>query len=635
MQNAHDSTASGFEHTAAPDDDAPRRSWRDRLPQWSIRTKLLAGIGSLLVVAAALAVVAEVQATGERQLAATRGKEALVGRAQAALWELRYGFPQYLVLTDEENRRKIVDAEPALYREFENATNDYVRSPGLTEQERALSQQLLKDFDLYKEARPRWFQLISEGKNEEAAAWRAKTTTPYGAALVKGVAELLTATEAADAQRTEAALRRDTLLGHVQAALGVLLVLLGAFVAWTLNRAINKPLARLQATIDRLSQGDTEARARLGTADELGVLAANFDALLDARVEAERQVLEDKRRAEAENERLNNSVISILQAVNQLSQRDLTARAPVTQDIIGTVSDSINQLTDETTKVLQGVSRIAGQVADASGTVKQQADMVSRTAEEERRSVAEMIRALDEASQVTQQVVTVARQSNVQAEQATVATDAALQTVTGTVTGMESIRETIAETEKRIKRLGERSQEITGIVNLINTISERTHVLALNASMQAAVAGEAGRGFAVVAEEVQRLAESSRNATQQIGTLVQNIQLETSETISTVNRTIGQVVQGSEQARKAGEQMRRTQEITGALVEQVRRIAEASQRQQQVSEQLLVSVQGIGQSTERTAEQIQAQNRETETLLDSARRLVDSVNVFKLSPAAA
>ena len=345
--------------------------------------------------------------------------------------------------------------------------------------------------------------------------------------------------------------------------------------------------------------------------------------------------IEAQRKAEAENEMLNNSVISILQAVNQLSQRDLTVRAPVTTDIIGTVSDSINALTDETAKVLHGVTAIAGLVASGSGKVKSQGILVSQTAADERESVNRMIGSLGDASQAMTQVAELAEQSNRSAEQATQATANALDTVNSTVNGMNAIRETIAETEKRIKRLGERSQEITGIVNLINTISERTHVLALNASMQAAVAGEAGRGFAVVAEEVQRLAESSRNATQQIGTLVGNIQLETNETISTVNRTIGQVVHGSEQAQKAGDQMRITQEITAKLVSQVGQIALASAHQKGVSVQLLQSVQLIGQSTERTAQQIGAQNEETDTLLASARRLVDSVAVFKLPLAVA
>jgi methyl-accepting chemotaxis protein len=302
----------------------------------------------------------------------------------------------------------------------------------------------------------------------------------------------------------------------------------------------------------------------------------------------------------------------------------------VSRDIIGTVSDAINQLTDETTKVLHGVNLIAGQVAQASGKVRSQGELVSKTSEDDRKNVGEMIQSLSEATQSMNHVAELAGQSNRSAERATQATDTALATVNNTVKGMESIRETIAETEKRIKRLGERSQEISGIVNLINTISERTHVLALNASMQAAVAGEAGRGFAVVAEEVQRLAESSRNATQQISTLVNNIQLETNETISTVNRTIGQVVQGSEQAQKAGEQMRLTQGITGELVEQVRRITEASELQKGMSAQLLQSVQRLGQSSERTAQQIDTQSQETQTLLDSAHQLVASVNVFKL-----
>jgi methyl-accepting chemotaxis protein len=407
----------------------------------------------------------------------------------------------------------------------------------------------------------------------------------------------------------------------------LMLAAIAAFAAFRLTRGITRPLANMQAVVEQINEGAMDARVKSERKDELGLFANAFDKLLDERI-AQLNANSD------ENDKLNNSVISILQSVHQLSQRDLTARAPVTQDIIGTVSDSINMLTDETAKVLHGVSRIAGQVATASGKVQTQSALVSKTAEDERISVGQMIVSLTDATLTMNQVSALAEQTNVSAAQATQATDTALETVNATVKGMESIRETIAETEKRIKRLGERSQEISGIVNLINTISERTHVLALNASMQAAVAGEAGRGFAVVAEEVQRLAESSRNATQQIGTLVSNIQLETNETISTVNRTIGQVVQGSEQAQKAGAQMRHTQEITGQLVAQVRRIGEASEQQKLMSANLLSAMQLIGVSNERTAGQITAQNTETESLLDSARRLVESVNVFKLPLAA-
>ena len=342
----------------------------------------------------------------------------------------------------------------------------------------------------------------------------------------------------------------------------------------------------------------------------------------------------EHRKAAEENEQLNNSVINILQAVNQLSQRDLTARAPVTEDVIGTVSDSINALTDETARVLSGVTDIAGQVAEVSNTVKARAEEVTRVAMAGRTGLDQMMEALLEATQATNQVAALAEQSNEFTTEATDVIDTSLNTVTETVRDMESIRETIAETEKRIKRLGERSQEISGIVNLINTIAERTHVLALNASMQAAVAGEAGRGFAVVAEEVQRLAESARNATEQIGTLVNNIQVETNETINTVNRTIEQVVVGSEQAQKAGEQMRRTQEITAQLVQQVHSIAGAAEQQKTMSGLLLEAVQNVTQTNQDAAEQIQAQNKETDSLIEAARQLVDSVSVFKLPQAA-
>ena len=337
------------------------------------------------------------------------------------------------------------------------------------------------------------------------------------------------------------------------------------------------------------------------------------------------------REAEAENENINNSAILLLQAVSQIADRDLTVRAPVTQDVIGTVADSINVLAEETQKVLQGVSGVAAQVQQVAGNVRTQAQLVTDTAQTEREHVNNMIGSLYKATQAMNEVADMSELSNHSAGQATQVTQEALETVNVAVQGMESIRETIAETEKRIKRLGERSQEISGIVNLINTIAERTHVLALNAAMQAAVAGEAGRGFAVVAEEVQRLAESSRNATQQIATLVNNIQIETNETINTVNRTIGQVVQGSEQAQKAGEQMRRTQAITTELVTHVRGIARASDEQKIMAQQLLVSVQQIGDSTEQTAQQIQAQNIETESLQEAARQLVESVGVFRLT----
>jgi methyl-accepting chemotaxis protein len=592
----------------------------------TIRTKVLAGFSLLLVLSAVFAIVSIWQVnTFQRLQALAETKFAIIAQAENSIWELRSGFPLYMTSPDPKRRQSIKDANPKFIRDVEQGLQAYAELPNLTDEEAAKLKETREALEMYVSKQPVLFGLFDEGKVDEAQEIRTKWTTPGAIATVKGVTELR---KLAQKNNEDSIAQTHATANRLMGLTGFLLAALGIGIALYVYRGISRPLKELQDTVERVRAGEELKEAEgVKSQDEIGGIWRTVHGLLTERREAQLK-------AEAENERLNQSVISILQSVHQLSQRDLTVKAPVTQDVIGTVSDSINSLTAETSKVLHGVSQIAGHVAQASDKVRSQAEMVSKTAADERLSVNQMINSLTQATQTMNQVAALADQSNTSATKATEVTDTALETVTGTVKGMESIRETIAETEKRIKRLGERSQEISGIVNLINTIAERTHVLALNASMQAAVAGEAGRGFAVVAEEVQRLAESSRNATQQISTLVNNIQLETNETISTVNRTIGQVVQGSEQAQKAGEQMRMTQQITNELVSQVKRIAEVSEQQREMSADLLTSVQRIGQSTERTADQITAQNRETETLLQSARRLVESVNVFKLPQMA-
>lgn len=592
----------------------------------TIRTKVLAGFSLLLVLSAVFAVVSIWQVNALQRLQGlAETKFSIIAQAENSIWELRSGFPLFMTSPDPKRRQSIKEANPRHIRDVEQGLKAYSELPNLTEEEADKLKETRQALADYVSKQPLLFDLFEDGKVDEAQDIRTKWTTPGAIATVKGITELRKLAQ----QNNERSIAEthDT-ANRMMLLTGLVLALSGIGIALYVYRGISQPLQDLQDTVDRVRAGEELKEAEgVRSQDEIGGIWRTVHGLLSERREAQLK-------AEAENERLNQSVISILESVHQMSQRDLTVKAPVTQDVIGTVSDSINSLTAETSKVLHGVTQIAGHVAEASDKVRSQAEMVSRTAEDERNSVSKMIESLTHASQTMNQVAALAEQSNTSATKATAVTDTALETVNGTVKGMESIRETIAETEKRIKRLGERSQEISGIVNLINTISERTHVLALNASMQAAVAGEAGRGFAVVAEEVQRLAESSRNATQQISTLVNNIQLETNETISTVNRTIGQVVQGSEQAQKAGEQMRVTQQITNELVAQVKRIAEVSEQQREMSAALLESVQHIGQSTERTASQISAQNRETESLLQSARRLVESVNVFKLPKMA-
>jgi methyl-accepting chemotaxis protein len=334
--------------------------------------------------------------------------------------------------------------------------------------------------------------------------------------------------------------------------------------------------------------------------------------------------------AQQENEQLNNSVVDLLQAVAQLSQRDLTVHVPVSEDVTGPVADALNLLTQETAKVLSEVTTISNEVAMASRNVKTQSDVVMNLANTERAQVSQTSNELAAAAEAMNEIAALAQTCNTTAERAIERTQTALETVTNTVTGINATRDTIRETEKRIKRLGERSQEISGAVNLINNIAERTHILALNASMHAASAGEAGRGFAVVADEVQRLAENARQATEQIASLVGNIQIETMDTVTTMNTVITQVVEGSRLAEQAGEQMRETQHTTAALGKSVREIAESSQSQAMISNELRNRAGQIVESTLQTNQQLEAQGEQTARLLGFSSRLVEAVNVFKL-----
>jgi twitching motility protein PilJ len=406
------------------------------------------------------------------------------------------------------------------------------------------------------------------------------------------------------------------------------IVMIGALIALYFLSTITHPVNHLVGVMDKLAAGDTGVRARLETLDEIGTLGRQFDLMVDQREAAAEKIAR-------ENDQLNNSVIALLQAVAKLSQRDLTVKVPVAEDVTGPVADAINLMADETAKVLGNVVAIANYVAQTSQQVKVQSHTVIDVATEEKREVERAAAELEAASKTMRAIAKLALSCNQAADKAIETTDKAQETVLGTVEGITSIRDTIRETEKRIKRLGERSQEIGGVVNLINSIAERTHILALNASMHAASAGEAGRGFAVVANEVQRLAENAREATSKIAALVNNIQVETSDTVTTMNKAINQVVRGTELAQQAGVQMRDTRETTAELVTLVQRIAASSENQAQMTQQLRERAVGIQKSTQHTHEQLQDQVAQTEKLVDYSEGLLESVSVFTLPKSAA
>jgi len=205
------------------------------------------------------------------------------------------------------------------------------------------------------------------------------------------------------------------------------------------------------------------------------------------------------------------------------------------------------------------------------------------------------------------------------------------ETVRATIQGMDQIREQIQETAKRIKRLGESSQEIGEIVELIDDIADQTNILALNAAMQAAMAGEAGRGFAVVADEVQRLAERSSNATKQIDALVRTIQADTNEAVSSMEASTSGVVEGAKLAENAGAALQETENVSNYIAELTRRIAESAQRESQQAKQLDATVSVVQEITQRNTAGTRETAESVQTLADLAVELQRSVAGFRLS----
>ena len=421
-------------------------------------------------------------------------------------------------------------------------------------------------------------------------------------------------------------LGRQTLLRTV--GIAVVMLLLAAGAAYWMVRSITKPVNELSDLVKQVAAGNDEVRSTVTTGDELQELGDTFNKLLDERIATLREI-------EKENEAMNDSVVGLLRTMLELSKRNLTVRAAVTSDIVGTVADSVNMLTDATASALRDVQGVAMEVAASSERMRDSSLALSDQAHTDREAIMDMTRDIEQAATLMQRVADLAEESRQAAGQATSATVSALQSVTTTVGEMGGIRTSIGEMEKRIKRLGERSQEISQIVTVINSLSERTHVLALNASMQAAMAGEAGRGFAVVTEEVQRLADASRSATLQIAQLAQNIQLETSETVAALNRTVAEVVEGSVTAEASGSQMRATEAATASLANAVQRIANESAQQLELARRLAERAEVIIRSTDKTELVVRGTVDDATALSQSSGRLVQVVAEFKLADSGA
>lgn len=353
----------------------------------------------------------------------------------------------------------------------------------------------------------------------------------------------------------------------------------------------------------------------------------------EIQTETEMSRLESERIRKMELDKQNSqaAILRLLDELADLAEGDLTTRATVTEDFTGAIADSVNLAIDQLRELVLAINMTADKVAQSSQQTQMTAVELSEASEHQAQEIAGVSAAINQMAVSIDQVSTNAIESASVAERSVAIAHNGAEVVHRSIEGMNIIRDQIQETSKRIKRLGESSQEIGNIISLINDIADQTNILALNATIQASMAGEAGRGFAVVADEVQRLAERSAAATRQIEVLVKTIQADTNEAVSSMESTTAEVVKGAKLAKDAGEALDEVQTVSHALAELIQNISNAARQQATSASHISSTMNIIQEITSQTTAGTLATARSVGHLNEMSAQLQKSVSGFKLS----
>ena len=340
---------------------------------------------------------------------------------------------------------------------------------------------------------------------------------------------------------------------------------------------------------------------------------------------------EEKRRMqEDQNRRNQDAILNLLDDISGLADGDLSETARVSEDFTGAIADAFNFAIESMRDIVSQINETTDEVTDAANDTQNSALKLAKASRQQAEDINKVTASVAEMAEAVEAVSGDARDSAVAAQESVGIANKGADAVRRNVRGMDTIREQIQDTSKRIKRLGESSQEIGEIVELIKEIAEQTNLLALNASIQAAMAGESGRGFAVVADEVQRLAERSGNATKQIETLVNTIQVDTNEAIRSMEKSTTEVVAGTRIAQEAGAALEEIEKVSVELSKRIDSIAKASHDQSEGATSVNNTMQGIRDITSQTLNGVNQAAVSVGKLAELADTLRDSVSGFKL-----
>lgn len=402
---------------------------------------------------------------------------------------------------------------------------------------------------------------------------------------------------------------------------------LGVLTATTLvfSYKIISPVRDLTRVAEALGRGDLTKKVPVRTGDELGQLAETLNQTITR--------LQGLVQTEADRDRMQQQVMELLTIVSSAAEGDLTVKAEVTADALGSVADAFNLMINGLTTLVTQASNMAREIQHATTDILRSSERMRLGAEQQAaqiRNAADAVNALSAAIQKMSANADAAAQASLRATQAAVKGGAS---VAETIKGMQRIRGSVQSTAKKIKGLGERSLEIGAIIEVINEIATQTNLLALNAAIEAARAGEQGKGFAVVADEVRKLAERAGRATKDITGLIKGIQVETSEAVAVMEEGTREVEEGTRLADQAGAALREIEQIVKQAAAAVADITSAASEQVKVTESVVQTMERISNVTQETTMGVKETAATISKLAELSKRLTDAIGRFKLRTA--
>jgi methyl-accepting chemotaxis protein len=413
---------------------------------------------------------------------------------------------------------------------------------------------------------------------------------------------------------------RNILLKIIYVGAGALLAL--SIITVILATIIIAPVRDLMRVAEALGSGDLSKKANVKSADELGQLGTTLNNTIDR--------LQGLVQTEADRDKMQHQVMDLLSIVSGAAEGDLTVKAEVTADALGSVADAFNLMINGLTALVSQASSVAHEIQSSTSDILQASERMRRGAEQQTAQIQGASGAVNEMSHTIQRMAENAEAATQASLKATQAAVKGGSSVAETIKGMQRIRAAVQTTGKKIKGLGERSLEIGAIIEVINEIATQTNLLALNAAIEAARAGEQGKGFAVVADEVRKLAERAARATKDITSLIKGIQVETSEAVTVMEEGTREVEEGTKLADQAGAALREIEQIVKQTSGLVTDITNSAANQVKVSESVVTSMGSISKLTQDTTKGVQDTVETIGRLADLSKRLTDAIGRFKL-----